>query len=58
MEDEDLGTPPKADSPALRHAQGRIASLVPVVSKEGPRGLVLVELSTAELEAERGRIGG
>jgi HPt (histidine-containing phosphotransfer) domain-containing protein/HAMP domain-containing protein len=56
VEGDDLTTPPKAEAAVLRHAEGRVASLVPVVSKEGPRGLVMVELSTSELEAERGRI--
>jgi HPt (histidine-containing phosphotransfer) domain-containing protein/HAMP domain-containing protein len=48
---EDIGL-----APHLVALQGAIVAVAPVVSREGPRGVIVLELSTASLDLERARI--
>jgi two-component system chemotaxis sensor kinase CheA len=50
------GTPTVAEgptSPTLSHLPGAVRVTAPVVSKEGPRGVVVLELSTESVEREK-----
>jgi two-component system chemotaxis sensor kinase CheA len=53
------GAPGVADGPAsptLSHLPGAVRVTAPVVSKEGPRGIVVLELSTASVEREKSSV--
>lgn len=53
------GVPSVAESPTsptLTHLPGAVRVTAPVVSKEGPRGLVVIELSTESVEREKASV--
>ena len=51
------GAPTVADGPPpLSHLPGAVRVTAPVVSKEGPRGIVVIELSTESVEREKASV--
>ena len=53
-------SPPWSDLPIISRRRGRLRVVAPVVAEEGPRGLLVLELSTvrAVAEGERARLRG
>ncbi len=52
-----IGPGAQGTAPRLVPATGAITAVAPVVSKEGPRGTLLLEMSTESIDVESARIG-